>query len=747
MQNRATPILHDADQSRGSGVRPDARLGWLFVVMLAPLLVVAARLSLLQNPALAVQLAAAYDQPTISTEPIPGRDGRILSADGRVLAFDEQRFEIQMHYRWLEEPADEAWLRKQAASRLKRDERRRDARIKDSKRDVLAGRARMWSRLAELTAAESDLSDDRRRVQDRVERIVGRVERRRKQRSGERDDASLLPAETSNQSWHRAAWRSVVRTLSSPPRRDDDPVVVREELEYHTVVEDVGLDVAAEIESHPERFPGLRVVVSTRRRYPQGSLAAHIVGLRRLIDDEELATRKTRFTSGDPLDYRPGDRIGRTGAERSAERHLRGLRGERKLTRDQRGEILSTEETRRPRVGRDVVLTINATLQERVEFLLDESIPSGGSANDAATGAAPAAGGCIIALDAHTGAILAAASAPRFDLEVAAAPTGEQWQALSSDPGRPFFDRALKMTIAPGSVFKTLTAVALMESGRFDPDARVHCQGYLDRPDRHRCYVYRHFGVGHGDLDLTDALARSCNVYFFQAARDVGPQQIVNWADRFEFGRPTGVDLPGERGGRVPRPPRRGVRTVGSDDAEERWYPGDTLGLAIGQSRLAVTPLQIARMMAAVANGGNLVTPHVVMRVAPPPGGEEAASSWFPEHPPRPIPGLREGTLARVREGLEKVVSHPRGTGYKRVRIDEVAIAGKTGTAEVGGGKGDHAWFAGYTPADQPRFAFVVVLEHAGSGGAAAGPVARKLVEEMLELGLVQPKQGATKPN
>jgi penicillin-binding protein 2 len=176
------------------------------------------------------------------------------------------------------------------------------------------------------------------------------------------------------------------------------------------------------------------------------------------------------------------------------------------------------------------------------------------------------------------------------------------------------------------------------------------------------------------------------------------------------------------------------------------WYSGDTLGLAIGQSRLTVTPLQIARMMAAVANDGYLVMPHVVEVAAVGAGnldaieiGDRLASPLSGQFEPRRIPGLSPTTLSQVREGLKKVVANPRGTGYKRVRLKEIEIAGKTGTAEVGGGKPDHAWFAGYVPADEPRIAFVVVLENAGAGGSTAGPVAQQLVRLMLADGLLRP--------
>jgi penicillin-binding protein 2 len=266
-----------------------------------------------------------------------------------------------------------------------------------------------------------------------------------------------------------------------------------------------------------------------------------------------------------------------------------------------------------------------------------------------------------------------------------------------------------------------------------DPDATFHCQGYLDEPDRNRCLIYRHYGAGHGDVTLDDALCRSCNVYFFDAARRMGPQAIHDWAARFGLGRPTGVDIPGERAGTLPVPNSPGTP----------WYPGTTLQFAIGQASLAVTPLQVAQMMAAIANDGYLVTPTFVRPPAGPDDrtGRDIQLTSFttpePRSTRRAIPGLSPGTLQRVRAGLRLVVEDDHGTG-KRVRHSEVSIAGKTGTAETGGGRPDHAWFAGYVPADEPRVAFVVVLEHGGSGGHVAGPVAHDFIQALLDFGVVR---------
>lgn len=379
-----------------------------------------------------------------------------------------------------------------------------------------------------------------------------------------------------------------------------------------------------------------------------------------------------------------------------------------------------------------------------------------------------------MAIDVQTGAVLAAATAPTFDVNELLGDNPELRQAIESDPRRPQISRATQMRLPPGSVFKAVSAVAVLESHRLgtqhriDPDRQIECVGYLKDPNKFRCYhSHAHYGT-----DLTLALARSCNVYFFKAAQTLGPQSLVHWADELGFGQLTGVDVPGELSGHVPRPPeaapksRQGTKSPielvshersTTDDANflkpaspwdadgispatqtrrEPWYDGDTLGLAIGQSRLTVTPLQIARLMAAIANDGWMVTPQVAREINAG-AASEAMSAGTIEPQRRKLPELSEGTMARVREGLEQVVAHPQGTGFKSVRMKEVRIAGKTGTAEIGGGRPDHAWFAGYVPADRPRIAFVVVLEQAGSGGRVAGPVAKKFVQALLDQGVI----------
>ena len=765
MHNRPLPVLSEPVSVQRRSIGPlTVRLVGLFLLLSAMLIGTAARLVYVQTR-LADRYLAEIDKTSERFESIPARAARILSADGTVLAEDVEIHTLKAQYRWLEEPADPQWLKQMALSRLPKSERRQAGKIKAQIEQIERERVHLWDLLAERTGhSPAELRRLRRTIQLRVERMREQILQKQTEALAANDlarDASRMAAEaaTTNADWAGRWWSRTVRELMSPPEREEiEPITLQEERDYHLILGEIAPDLAIEIEAHPERYPGIRTELSTRRLYPQGSIAAHLIGYRTPLTPEELDDRQARTPEGDPLDYQAGDRIGRTGIERSYDRQLRGLRGQRKIVTNRRGEIVSSEVVREPRPGQDVILSMQLPLQRKAEQLLDRSLSalSGPALTDSNHDANPhpseendrsnestseprviPSGGALIAIDVRTGAVLAAASAPRFDLRTMIEIDTESWQLWQSDARKPLFHRATEMTLPPGSVFKIVTAIGLLEAGAIHPEEPFDCRGYLDTPDRHRCIVFRHAGVGHGPTDLTMALARSCNVYFFDAARRSGPLPITTWASRLGFGQPTGIDLPGEMSGLLPKPSLAGGARRGNDQR--------TLGLAIGQDRLLATPMQIARMMAAVANGGRMVRPHLMETIGiasaesdglPVNQGSVAAGSQANQ-----LDGLSPATLAWIGRGLNAVVSDPRGTAYKSVRLPNVAIAGKTGTAEAGGGKPDHAWFAGYAPADQPRVAFVVVLEHGGSGGHAAGPIAREFVQELIASGVIRERR------
>lgn len=747
MLNRPTHDFSREFADRGPLIdgRPGLRLALMFTLLLVPIFAITWRVVAVQtrtHDALATELERTVE----FFEPIPARDGRILGTDGSVLAEDVLRFEVHMHYRWLEHPADSRWLDLQVNRRLTRKERRSRPHRQTARQQIEQDRADAWHRLAELLEIdEADLTQKRASIQNRVERMIASVERTREERA-RRDSATAADGSDSDAAaetdkpWQRA-WDRFRSELTTPPHRQStEPIVFKEELDYHAIESNVPLEIAAEIQAHPELYPGVRVIVATERRYLHGSLAAHIIGIRSSVGADEIAARREQFPNGDPLDYRVGDRIGRDGVERSFDATLRGVWGSRRVVRNRRGEVVHTSVVREPSDGRDVQLTLDTDLQARLEWLLADALgdvkldtPELESQTDRPvqqvafeTETNRPKGGSIIVMDIWNGDVKAMASAPTFDLELMRQGDADAIQRWNNDARHPFVNRSIQMALPPGSVFKTLTAVAVLESGKVDPDEPFRCRGYLDNPGSHRCY----HGLAHLDTTLVYALCRSCNVYFFDRARRIGASELTTWAKRFGFGQTTGIDLPGERRGNVPTPD------------QSHWYSGDTMGVAIGQSRLTATPLQIARMMAAVANGGELVAPRVAAPGFAKPwasGPQVGEQQLVATQQRRKVDQLRPDLLSRVREGLEMVVQHPRGTAYRRVRLDEIRIAGKTGTAQAGGDREDHAWFAGYVPANAPRFAFVVVLEHGGSGGQVAGPLAKSVVENLLDLGLVQP--------
>jgi len=703
-----------------------------FVVLLTAVFSRLVELELTQGAAFRSEAA----KPLVRRQSLPGVRGRILARNGTVLAYDREILALAVHYRWLEEPPNPRWLRYMARSRLSAAERKDPERVAAEEARVRTRRTELGRRLAQMSGVSSEEWRRRaRRVQVRVERIAESVNRRCQAEYGRRTASAgppnrpeAGPPESLLERINSYVVDVLRASMDEPPPR----ITVAEELDYHVMVEDVPLALVAELEADPERYPCVKIVLRPRRAYPAGQLAAHVLGHLGPVEQEEL-DRGPRAQDA----YGPQDRVGRLGLERQYERLLRGRRGLAVELTDRSGRVLYSYRQREPTVGRDLVLTLDPRLQAAAEGLLDDALKRRAILTDDAE----PAGGAIVVIDVHTGEILAAASRPGFDPNLFDGDGGSELAALLSDPAHPLFDRVTRMAIPPGSVFKTVSAVALLEAAVVAPQEKFCCRGYLHQPDRWRCAIYARHSVGHGEVTLADALAESCNVYFFHYADQLGPDPLVDWAGRFGFGQATGVDLPGESSGRLPCPAN--IRQLEG----HAWRTGDTRSLAVGQGSLQATPLQVVRMMAAVANGGLLVTPHVTSGLGLPELGHgrpaaELSDDPIRVEPPRPIPGLDAATLAAIREGLERVVSDPQGTAHGTVDLDSIQIAGKTGTAQTGNDRPEHAWFAGYLPAQKPTVAMVVVIEHAGDAAEAAGPVAKRLVRQMQQLGYFGKRQG-----
>jgi penicillin-binding protein 2 len=681
-------------------------------------------LVLVRIVALEIWQGAAFRQaaarPLAKSRPLPGIRGQIISRDGRVLACDQRMASLAVHYRYLEDPPSPRWLRAQARARVPSSAPDRAARVADEARWLAAHRADLLEQLAQLCGRPLDeLESLSRDVQRRVRAISATVNDARRHPAAD-PPARLLGGISAARALVNLAppWLFAPADERPPAR-----VVVAEELDYHVVARDVPLEVVAEIESRPEHYPGVRIIEQSCRRYPCGTLVAGVLG--------HLGTPDL------DRDNRPGDGrgeaahelVGRAGAERQFEIALRGRDGLLVDFMDHSGRLLKSERRLEPASGADVTLTLHAALQQIAEERLDRTLARLARAAGAAR---PMGGGAVVVLDVHNGAILAAATAPRFDPNIFSAHDGAAIERVLADRAHPLFDRATKMAIPPGSVFKTVTALALLADREFDPQSTFDCQGYLALPDRQRCQIFRRYGVGHGAVNLSDAVTQSCNVYFFHHAEQLGPSRLADWGARLGFGQATGVDLPGEAAGFLPGPANPG--TPGRE-----WKLADAQALAIGQSTLTATPLQVARLMAAVANGGYLVTPHVAAGARSSDESAAGDSSEFDAFtaPRRPVPGLGQGALDVVRQSLARVADDPQGTAYAALSDAGIAIAGKTGTAETGERTADHAWFAGYAPADAPRVAFAIALEHQGSADHAA-TLAKEIVQALAALGMLE---------
>lgn len=758
MLNSLRNSVFDSDEAAPVeliAVGTSLRLNGIGLFFLAAVIVILGRVYWVQTQ-LPAEYLAVLQATTSDDELLPARDGRILT-DSIVLASDVDVYNVEVHYRWLQNSIDPQWLRLRVRQRLSRDERRDHALLTRIEDQVRGERDALRAALAEVTQTPiTQLTARFSQVEEQIQRISDAVNRRQAgpttiidEEDEDNDEDSGLLLTLAN---------SIRTALTTPPTRAAaTQIVVREEETWHPVLQDIGLNVAALINEHPERFPGVRIARSARRTYPEEILAAHVVGVRTNVRDSDFSNDQPESLSMVDL-ANSSVRVGRSGVERSYDHQLMGVAGVRRTIRDRRQRVISSEIVRHPISGRDLSLTLDSRLQQLAEQLLAESLgdaprlmlPVAQSGDDPSVDTVTNSelqpipiGGCIVVMEADSGRILAAASAPTFDLSMFVDGSQDLWKAVNSDTRRPFVPRFTGMALPPGSTFKILTAIAGLQSGVISRDSPFECQGYLDNREEHRCMIFRLFGANHGRVNLRSAMAQSCNVYFFDAARRMGIEPLVQWADQLEFGRPTGIDLPYERGGSIPT---AGTSSPGASlEAVQRRFERESLGLAIGQSRLTVTPLQMARLLAFVANDGWLVTPHVVTD-----DGTARRASEIDHSPYRAIrhriPGITAATLSAVREGLLAVVEEPIGTGFKTVRLPGVPIAGKTGTAETGPGTPDHAWFTGYFPADNPRYVIVVVLEHGGSGSKAAGPIAREVVRSMAERGLLSRDKTSGQP-
>jgi penicillin-binding protein 2 len=435
------------------------------------------------------------------------------------------------------------------------------------------------------------------------------------------------------------------------------------------------------------------------RSYPLAAAAAHALGRVGEISEKQLLLPEFEGLE-------PGALVGQAGLESQYNRQLMGEDGYRRVIVNSRGLEVLEAERRAPLEGPSLTLTLDSRLQEAMDR--------------AFRGRA----GSAVALDPETGEILAMTSTPAYDPNQFT--TGIDpvvWGRLARDPETPLMNRVIQGTYAPGSTFKIVMATAGLEEGVITPTTTHYCPGYLSIYGT----VFRcNRPGGHGVVNVHQALKQSCNVFFYQLGKSLEISRIAAYAKRLGLGGATGVDLPHEVSGLMPSPEWK-LRTQ-----KVQWFSGETISVAIGQGQVSATPLQMARVVSAVANGGRLVQPHLVRRI-----GSEAVAS-----PPPVDLGFKPSTIEVVRAGLQAVVEG--GTGW-RSRLPGIAVCGKTGTAQLVGKARlekspttlaikPHGWFVAFAPAENPRIALAVLVEHAGSGGEGAAPVAREILAAFFGL-------------
>ncbi len=530
----------------------------------------------------------------------------------------------------------------------------------------------------------------------------------------------LLGAEATD----AAALKKRITDAAGDERRKDQQVLLSV---------DVDRDVVAMLETHESELPGVEVVPVPVRNYPYGEVASHLLGYMREVDSEDL-------TDLDSRGYRPGDRLGAVGIERRWESYLRGKRGMRKTIRAMRRmvhrEELEAKYLDEPRLvspvpGRDISLTIDVELQQAVDRAMRGQLA-----------------GAVVVVDVRTGRLLAATSKPSYDPSVLSGGRGieatrEAFRRLYADPLKPMLDKTISAAYPPGSTFKPFTALAALEEGVIDSATEADCRGGFEYGRR----FFRCTGV-HRRVRLHEALVQSCNTYFYTIGAHDRMQidRLAKVGLAFGMGNKTGIGTNPEARGRMPTRSWYARRYKGA------FRGGFTLLAAIGQGAATVNVLQLGLAYAALANGGTLFQPQVVRSI------ETSDGTVVQEFPPRVkrIVSIDPGHLSMIRSGLHGVVIEREGTAHAET-VAGADMAGKTGTAQVshvtprGVDPGkvwyfnrDHAWFAGYAPANAPEIAIVVLVEHGGGGGKNAVPIASRVVRDWLKMRERQRSVGAT---
>ncbi len=491
-------------------------------------------------------------------------------------------------------------------------------------------------------------------------------------------------------------WKKI-REASGIPRYL--PVRLKEDIDWRTL---------AYLENHNQDFSGIRTEVQPVRVYHYGDLAANVIGYLGSISKKELE-------QSDRTIYRGGDTIGKRGLERLREPDLRGEKGRSYTEVDAKGFEQQLLKTVEPLPGRELHLTLDVDLQQIAESYMEAGEKAG----------------AVVALEVNSGRVLAAVSSPTIHInDFVGGISSKKWQVLLDNPKHPLINKVAQGTYPPGSTYKMVTALAGLAKGVIDEETVFYCPGHSFFGHWiYRCWKHS----GHGPVNLLTPTGQSCDVYFYQVGQRVGVDSLAEYANKLGLGKKTGIEMEYERSGLAP------TKAWKLKNRKAKWQEGETLSIAIGQGFNLASPLQMAVMTATLANGGKVYRPQLVEKVVDPEGN--IVETFTPELVGQ-VKGM-ERYFQSIEKGMEYVVQGKRGTARK-VAIDGLRIAGKTGTAQVvrlaqyRGLKEedipykyrDHAWFTCYAPADNPEIVVTVLVEHGLHGGSGAGPIARAVLNQ-----------------
>ncbi len=472
---------------------------------------------------------------------------------------------------------------------------------------------------------------------------------------------------------------------------------------------DMSMDQVAKVEANKFYLPGVSIQIEPKRNYPYGEMLAHTLGYVSEISNEELKSPEYKGA------YVPGDPVGKFGLEKMYEKYLRGVDGEERVEVDASGREVRVLDVKEPVSGNGIYLNIDMDVQEALEKGLygkDNMHKAGGG----------------VVSDPRTGGVLAIASHPSFDPNQLTSGSREYWKNIATDPSHPLQNRAIQGRFPPGSTFKPIVALEALDKGAIDEHTTFGCSGSFAYGGHvFKCWQKK----GHGATAVHKGIVESCDVFFYNTGLKLGVDAIHEMADKVGVTRPTGIDLPGEKSGFVPSTEWK-MKTF-----HQKWFPGETPSVAIGQGADWLTPIDLMQLASFVGNEGVTFKPQIVNRVVTPDG--KVVKVFEPVMTANVK--LSKEAFAIVKDAMKGVVNEPRGTAYGNARSSIVSISGKTGSAQSGTGGADHALFIAYAPSDTPSVSMGILVEHGLHGASAASPVAKAVAEVLFKDQQAAPNQ------